>query len=417
MHTTVASGYTLLDTRGAIGHTRDLADIAPWQLSLGRSRARRRAAELRFAPTSSRTKRVTLGALAALTVAPTASLASGQSPLNPVSNPEPTTTTEHVIVLSAGAEGRQVQLLQQALGAVKVDGVFGPETEEAVSKFQASHGLTVDGVVGALTGAALRNGNAFTAQIASVVPASTPAAATGTGGTTAPAVLQSATSPATPEAISATAATTAEADPSSAGETKAAGEEPNEEDVTSAVKRVQSALKLTTDGDFGPHTEAAIRRLQARHGLSVDGVVGPATWHVIGVHSQETLTPPPSALPAPRHHHHATANAASSDTGLTPGSGGTEEGSEGGAGAVERLQSALKLSADGEFGPATEEAVRRLQARHGLTVDGVVGPATWHVLGIASRGHADPAAVGTRPQQRRWVRQLGRRRRRRASRE
>src|SRR6267378_3233027 len=42
---------------------RDLAAAELWQLSLGRSRARRRAAELRFVPASSRAKRISLGAL------------------------------------------------------------------------------------------------------------------------------------------------------------------------------------------------------------------------------------------------------------------------------------------------------------------------------------------------------------------
>jgi hypothetical protein len=46
---------------------RDLAAEDVWQLSLGRSRARRRAAELRFVPTGSLAKRISLGALAALT--------------------------------------------------------------------------------------------------------------------------------------------------------------------------------------------------------------------------------------------------------------------------------------------------------------------------------------------------------------
>src|SRR5271165_228248 len=150
---------------------RDLADEETWQLSLGRSRARRRAAELQFVPGGSRAKRVSLGALAALTVGPTASIASGQG--NSTANPEPATTTEHVIVLTEGSEGRQVQMLQQALGNVKVDGIFGPETEEAVKSFQARSGLTVDGIVGPLTGAALRGssaGDALTASIASASP-------------------------------------------------------------------------------------------------------------------------------------------------------------------------------------------------------------------------------------------------------
>ncbi len=56
-----------------------------------------------------------------------------------------------------------------------------------------------------------------------------------------------------------------------------------------------------------------MRRLQARHGLTVDGVVGPATWSVLGVHAQETLTPPASALPHVHHHHAQATTAAVSD--------------------------------------------------------------------------------------------------------
>ena len=70
------SARTLL--RGEQLRLRDLADEDPWQLSLGRSRARRRAAELRFVPAGSRAKRISLGALAALTVGPTASIAAGR---------------------------------------------------------------------------------------------------------------------------------------------------------------------------------------------------------------------------------------------------------------------------------------------------------------------------------------------------
>src|SRR5450631_986511 len=71
-----ASILALMDQARAL--RRDLADDETWQLSLGRSRARRRAAELQFVPGGSRAKRVSLGALAALTVGPTASIASGQ---------------------------------------------------------------------------------------------------------------------------------------------------------------------------------------------------------------------------------------------------------------------------------------------------------------------------------------------------
>lgn len=330
------SSSVLLNTRSGVRSPRDLADEEAWHLSLGRSRARRRAANLQFVPAGSRAKRVSLGALAAFTVGPTASLASGQETINTPS-PEPATTTEHSIVLSNGAEGRQVQLLQQALG-IQVDGVYGSETEEAVSKFQTSRGLSVDGVAGPATFAALRGegGRSFATSFKSAI---------------------------------ATSASTSEGESSEGGE-------------GDAVSRLQSALRLPVDGQFGPHTEAAVRRLQARHGLTVDGVVGPATWSVLGIHAGETLTPPPSALAAIHHHHAHAATAAASE----------EEGGEASGSAVERLQKALKLSPDGEFGPATEAAVRRLQARHGLTPDGVVGPATWSVLGVKTEGTLTPPA-------------------------
>ena len=49
----------------------------------------------------------------------------------------PPTTTEHAITIEPGATGAQVQKLQTALH-VKADGVFGPETEDAVYEYQAT---------------------------------------------------------------------------------------------------------------------------------------------------------------------------------------------------------------------------------------------------------------------------------------
>src|SRR5258708_5046355 len=125
------------------GCPRDLAALDHWNASLERSRARRaRSRRGRVRPISPSPAGTSLATLAASTVGPTASLASGQATVNPgAPNPEPATTTEHVIVLSPESEGRQVQLLQQALGGITVDGVFGPETEEAVRSFQTSRGL------------------------------------------------------------------------------------------------------------------------------------------------------------------------------------------------------------------------------------------------------------------------------------
>ncbi len=221
---------------------RDLAAADPWELSLGRSRARRRARELRFVPAGTRAKRISLGALVALSAGPAAGLADASGHLSPAEAP---TTTEHVVELSEGDEGRQVELLQQALG-IGVDGVFGPETEEAVQHFQAQHGLTIDGIVGSQTWAALRGRTPARASVADISSGASSSSSEGSEG--------------------------------------------------GAVARLQSALHLTADGNFGPETEAAVKRLQARHGLTVDGVVGPATWSVIGINSGQTLKPPRSAL-------------------------------------------------------------------------------------------------------------------------
>jgi peptidoglycan hydrolase-like protein with peptidoglycan-binding domain len=351
---------TLLDARGALRQPRDLAEEHPWQLSLGRSRARRRAAELRFVPSSSRAKRVSLGALAALTVGPTASIASGQSTINATGpSPGPATTTEHVIVLSSGAEGRQVQLLQQALGGITVDGVFGPETEEAVRKFQASKGLSVDGIVGPLTSAALRGTSSGTSALTADVSASLPG--------------ESAAQPTAHLASDATSNETANAPAADPSGEATSGEATTASSPTKTVQQLQSALHVPVDGDFGPETEAAVRRLQARHGLTVDGVVGPATWEAIGVSGAETLTPPPSATVA-------TTNAAGAPASTV----------EGPPDAVKQLQLALHLPPTGEFNAETETSVRTLQARHGLNVDGIVGPDTWNVVGVQGQETLTP---------------------------
>jgi peptidoglycan hydrolase-like protein with peptidoglycan-binding domain len=49
---------------------------------------------------------------------------------------------------------------------------------------------------------------------------------------------------------------------------------------------------------------------------------------------------------------------------------------------VRRLQEALGLIPDGEFGPSTLRAVFERQQELGIKVDGVVGPATLDALGL-----------------------------------
>jgi len=57
-------------------------------------------------------------------------------------------------VISQGSRGGAVAQMQVILG-ITADGMFGPQTAEAVKTFQRSHGLTADGIVGPQTWAEL----------------------------------------------------------------------------------------------------------------------------------------------------------------------------------------------------------------------------------------------------------------------
>lgn len=106
------------------------------------------------------------------------------------------------------------------------------------------------------------------------------------------------------------------------------------------VKRLQEALGVTADGDFGPGTEAALKDYQAANGLVVDGVAGPDTFTAMGLHALVLL----------------------------------RKGSRGAA--VKKLQEGLGIGADGIFGAGTEAAVKAYQAANGLDADGLAGPET-----------------------------------------
>ncbi|MGW2377522.1 NlpC/P60 family protein [Kitasatospora sp. NPDC001683] len=137
---------------------------------------------------------------------------------------------------------------------------------------------------------------------------------------------------------------------------------------------------LTVDGQFGSGTDTAVRTFQAAHTLTADGIVGPATK---------------SALDA-------AAAAASGTVDLRTQCGTLQTGASGPC--VSTLQTMLntfnagRLTADGQFGPATDTAVRNFQAAHALTIDGVVGTGTKNALYTSTptplpSGAVDPTKV------------------------
>jgi len=87
-----------------------------------------------------------------LTTSTTPSTTTSSTPTTPATLPEG-------VVLRRGAKGAEVKQVQEALVALgystTIDGKFGPATAQAVKSFQASSGLTDDGVVGPATLSAL----------------------------------------------------------------------------------------------------------------------------------------------------------------------------------------------------------------------------------------------------------------------
>lgn len=71
-------------------------------------------------------------------------------------NQSSTRVSTHLIVLKAGSSGQQVRDLQWLLKNIHkydidIDGKFGTKTKAIIKKFQRSHGLVIDGIIGVKT--------------------------------------------------------------------------------------------------------------------------------------------------------------------------------------------------------------------------------------------------------------------------
>ena len=223
-------------------------------------------------------------------------------------------------ILKPGSQGDSVSELQAALKllgyhAGSVDGLYGNETANAVSRFQAAAGLETDGIVGPATWNRLfpapptaaatptRSHSGSTAMPPASIGVSElpPADPTGTAfpipdtvASGAPAPVSYPTPTAVPSPQSPTPAPNVNPSQPTVRSTKAA---PPASEVMlptlrrgmrgSAVTHLQERLKSlgllngAIDGVFGQETELAVKAAQRRHKIDPDGVVGTLTWSAL----------------------------------------------------------------------------------------------------------------------------------------
>ncbi|MBE9115083.1 peptidoglycan-binding protein [Lusitaniella coriacea LEGE 07157] len=235
--------------------------------------------------------------------------------------------------LRQGDRGEAVRSLQERLGIVGLfhstpNGIFDLETDRAVKQFQEERGLTVDGIAGKQTQAALPP----------------------VGGSK-PKTQEIAQTP----------------------EVTYLGEGSQGSGVRSLQQRLRGLgyYNGAVNGIFDRATKNAVIRFQEAQGLKPDGVVGPRTFALLGTAASARQAQPSQTRPT------------------EPEVNYLGQGSQGPG--VRSLQQRLRAlghyqdEVTGIYDVNTQEAVMRFQQAQGLRVDGVVGPRTLAVLGDAAR--------------------------------
>lgn len=240
--------------------------------------------------------------------------------------------------LRRGSTGEQVATMQRLLNELRiakypsltplrVDGIYGGDTEMCVTQYQILKGLTADGVIGPVTWNA---------------------------------IVEDRAQPQSPDEYPGTALYYG-----SAG----ASVEKMQAKLNQIGMIYTSINAVAVDGKFGQNTADAVRRFQRQFGLSADEKIGPKTWDaIVGVCILVTRgTPPTVSTSYPGYI-------------LNTGSAGDY---------VRYVQSYLNrisersapgfraVVVDGRYGSATKALAISFQSRVGLKADGIVGPDTW----------------------------------------
>ncbi len=262
-------------------------------------------------------------------------------------------------VYVVGQKAANIAVAQRALG-VNADGAFGSATRNALLSWQASNGVPRTGVLDKPTWA----------RLVPKPPPANPTTPSDTGtpaNTTVPATPyepyqpDQATGPSSgapgsnPAAIAALPPAPARILPLPQAVTtrftaiKGLVLRPGAKGAP--VRTLQRALGMRADGVFTASTARAVRNVQRAYRLPMTGLTDRKTWNRIELKTFPWL--------------------GYGKTALAQGSRGP---------AVVALQRALRVGADGEFGPVTARAVLIVQQRYGLAPDGIVRGATWRAV-------------------------------------
>jgi peptidoglycan hydrolase-like protein with peptidoglycan-binding domain len=128
------------------------------------------------------------------------------------------------------------------------------------------------------------------------------------------------------------------------------------------------------DGRYGPMTTQAVERFQSAYGLNADGILGRRSVAALN------------------------ANTATISAALRPGAGYRVNAGLGRVRVLQRRLARLGFSPgpiDGRYGPLTTHAVERFQSARRLTVNGVVAAGTLRALFAVQR--RSPVAVSSHP--------------------
>ncbi|MGY4688446.1 C40 family peptidase [Salibacterium sp. K-3] len=249
-------------------------------------------------------------------------------------------------MMQTGEKSPAVKELQRRLKALgfysgEEHGYYGRQTARAVRSFQSGADITVDGIAGPQTFAAMHGviGSAAAAMVGDQ------SSSRKSGSTFR--ILES-------------------------------GDKGNEVSLLQRQLKDLGYYKKDVTGVYGPMTEEAVRRFQQKQELATDGLAGPKTFNAL------RGDPVPASSAAEKKE--AAGPASDSSEMLRYESSGDE---------VTTLQEDLreldymKMEPSGVYGEVTENAVKSFQKDHDLTADGIAGPRTMEKMEAVLQGDAD----------------------------